>query len=625
MMGSMTSHGVDSRQGRGQGRGRGQGQGQGQNIRQNPTWTPSGPKTDPDGIIYKFCHQLRPEQKLIVQELQDGKDIYVNMGAGGGKTLPIICYWLNSILGLNVLLKRDLSNRELQEGFNNLTKILLDSEDLPKIMFLVPIKSLGIQMQDEFRKAIVILLSQFFTKIIDPDIISFNNYSLMSYMLNRLETYGIRSINNVVYQIKALLRQVGQFDVNNNPDDYKIDELNTRRLQLFDELKNEILIYIKKRTDDLVVKKDGEGTVGNMKTAIVAVTIYQSSVGVIKQLKNVKLIVCDEAHMTQSPSLDQINDTQSKNIAYALYDLLNGIRGKNIQLAFLTGTIHPNSALQFTKYLKKCFKRNFNAPLTLPGKNPATIKVVVDDSLQFQSNWVKILRRHIEKQDYGNLFILYSGPGIERLSEELLNSVGFYPSGSQDNPFAAHKQKKKTTFFSLDDLKTPVNLNDAGRIKHPLLRQCVQHGFAFIHGSKHTKFGPVEGNDKTIVQDLFLHRKISIVIATDAIGVGMNMSAKNMYIAQNEKYADGRGTIQVPLRDLVQLINRVGRMAFKLGFIYTPQKYADEINEAILANPESFHDIGAIKHLACKRKFFSHMFLNMTQYHQFYKDYKKQR
>ena len=527
-MGDVTSHGIDLNQ-----------PGHIQRPRRSRTyrWEDTGPQTDPSGFIYKYCHQLRSEQQEIVKILQSGSDVFINMGAGGGKTMPIVCYWLNSILGLNVLLNKDLTPAQINEGFTKLYRLLFNNNDIEKLLILVPIKALGIQTQDDFIEVFEILLIQFFSKILNNSIINSNNRIEIEHALNHLSNFSIPNLNKHINNIRNLLNQNGQnkFEINNNINDPNIDQFNHQRLILFNNLKTEIFNFIQNRSKALVYRKDGEGSDGDINSAIVYITIYQSSPNLVNKIKNLKLIIGDEAHKNLPTSEFKTDVQQAKQIAKSLYETLNSIKNKDIQLVFLTGTIHPTSAESFIKILNKCFNRKFKKPLNIKSGNRTKISIIGDDSLNFKSKWVKIIIKAINRRDFGNLFILYGGYKIEELSENVLKATGEY-SHNPRNFNSRRKIGQKTTILSMNDLKKPVSLRDAQHIKNQLLRQCLQHGFGFIHSSKNSNFGPVDTEDKKIVQNLFKQRKISFIIGTDAIGVGLNISAKNMYIPEVEKF-----------------------------------------------------------------------------------------
>ena len=55
--------------------------------------------------VQPFCQKMRPFQSDIYNRLVGGQDLYITASPGGGKTLPYVCYWLDTVLILNTSLK----------------------------------------------------------------------------------------------------------------------------------------------------------------------------------------------------------------------------------------------------------------------------------------------------------------------------------------------------------------------------------------------------------------------------------------------------------------------------------------------------------------------------------------
>ncbi len=583
--------------------------------------------TDPDGYIYKFCHKLRADQQEIIKALQSGKDVFVNMGAGGGKTMPILCYWLNNILKLNTFLKRDLNIHERFEMSHIMGKIFYNSKDLPKVLFLVPTKTLAIQTEQEFQQVFNILLLQYFIKSTNVDQLhQINDVNEINNILENLNIVGDGAIRSAVNQYKNILNTyVRQNNTNiiplqnetplrhSNPSQFDLEFIDHTNM-FHKKLSHLIEQNIQRVSQRLCVKKTGEDSGAGIEDSIVAVAIYQSAPSVLKRIKDVKLIICDEAHKIQSSS-EQITDSESKSIANSFYVLMNSVKNMKTQIIMLTGTIHPESAENLTVYLKKCFGRNFIIK-TLPSKNPSIINIITSDELLFKDKQAKIILNLISKRDYGNLFILYSGKGIENLSESVLKLTGKYsPPSDESLVYRGPRRSLRKPIVDKNMFNKPVTSRDAAKIQHPLLRQCVEHGFGFVHSSRNTTFGPVTNEDKNLIQHLFMQKKIAVIIATDAIGVGLNISAKSMYIPINEKFSSH--TMQneeVAIRDVTQIINRVGRGVFSLGYIFTPKKYASQIINAVNSTENSFVKVEAIKKWSlCNAPTFAKIYYRISQ------------
>jgi len=68
----------------------------------------------------------------------------------------------------------------------------------------------------------------------------------------------------------------------------------------------------------------------------------------------------------------------------------------------------------------------------------------------------------------------------------------------------------------------------------------------------------MEDRQKAIVQKLFMGQKLYVLFATDAIGVGANVTSHNLFLPNFNKFEDGTFG-KVNTSSLVQLINRAGR------------------------------------------------------------------
>ncbi len=105
---------------------------------------------DPDlairGIKLRRCDELEGWQRNIFNELTSGRDQYIIAKPGGGKTMPIICYWADKLLGLNVASSRiHVSPSHQNTIVKNLARLIKDPKSIPKMMFMVPVISLAQQ------------------------------------------------------------------------------------------------------------------------------------------------------------------------------------------------------------------------------------------------------------------------------------------------------------------------------------------------------------------------------------------------------------------------------------------------------------------------------------------------
>jgi hypothetical protein len=129
---------------------------------------------------------------------------------------------------------------------------------------------------------------------------------------------------------------------------------------------------------------------------------------------------------------------------------------------------------------------------------------------------------------------------------------------------------------------------DPSRISDPDLRNYVMHGFGYIVRNKENPSDSRSDMDSKIVAKLFSEGKLSWVLATTAVGVGVNIKVRKMYIEDNCIGSRGltRNEISIPI--MAQLLNRTGRNDFDESFIVTTSKGAEKIKTALNATKNTF-------------------------------------
>lgn len=512
------------------------------------------------GIILDRCRSLFPWQQSVVNTLSNGQDIYIQAGTGAGKTLPIECYWSNNILGLNTI---DTHNPNFRDNLSNLFN-LNTLHLVPKLIWLVPIRSLAMEIYNAFRAHFANILAQ---RII------FNQFAL---------------INQIPNAIVQDLPPSGQMPVLTTQMHLPANQQNSVRIA-----EN----YISDHVNNLVALRMEDNPRGNPVVAPVTVAIYESGKMIVPTIKrNLSLVVIDEAHELTPKVLDDYDD-RIVNKVNALYTILDEIEdNRNCRLAFLTGTIHPDSAAHFCTFLNQNFKRNLRTNIQ-GGGNRATIDVIADDSLNNKYDLVNIAADAISKNDWGNVFVLFSTNGIKNMAQSLIEKIA--PKGLDQ---IQNKQKQEFTYrinnpkdrkyipsMSPDFAQSVKIIKEAKDIKDPVLRECVSRGFGYIFRGNANRGDLMDEDDKTIVTNLFKEKKISVLLATDAIGIGVNIDVKKMYIPSVDKYNPNAGGMkEAPLAHLAQVLNRTGRSATPYATIYTPTDNIEYVTQALYSKPEDY-------------------------------------
>ncbi|MFW6242548.1 MAG: DEAD/DEAH box helicase [bacterium] len=567
---------------------------------------------EPQTLSHSYCAQLKPWQTSIVNQLRNGNDLFTIVAPGGGKTLPIICYWIQEILGINLIKKQSKD-----EIFRHLNNLLYNTTRIPKLAYLVPTRTLAQQTTQE----IIDVYANLFTQLV--------NYRLQFWgqdtSQDKLFINWIQKNTRQNYNEKELGLTISQItDSINNPNntikDYNSSMIKTFKYLIIEAINNHInnnLIYI---------QTGGQRSQGNPNNSPVIITIYQSgnSSRILSSIKDAKLIVCDEAHLTQKVSVLTEDPSQAENIALSLYDILKAITGKKSQLVFLSGTQNPSSAVDFAEYLNKHFRRNFNTKTirTTGDRNPANVNVIPDDSLTSQKGIVDNIVSNIKSNDWGNLYVVFSIKQLQTIIEESMKKLGvrnlsnIQNDSSSNMNFQTYMGKRETQYTSPTDIRLQrqdinkqhlqnsqqSNISkDARNIENKFLRECVSHGIGFIarntpqERNVYDKFEMSE-SDKFIIASLFKDRKLKVLLATDAVGIGVNIDVKKLYIPSLEKFSGKTGRMEsIILRDLSQILNRAGRGATPTASVITPSDNVQRVMLSLNLDPDSFESTDFIK------------------------------
>jgi hypothetical protein len=115
-----------------------------------------------------------------------------------------------------------------------------------------------------------------------------------------------------------------------------------------------------------------------------------------------------------------------------------------------------------------------------------------------------------------------------------------------------------------------------------LLYQAVLRGMGVMTGSMHQRH-------KETIQKLFKSGKLPLLFASDALGVGANVKCKHLYIPKLMKM-DGSEFGPLDQSSLVQLINRAGRGAFPVAYVYCSTGDYEHVKKFIEEDPRTTVD-----------------------------------
>jgi len=567
------------------------------------------------GPTVRNCNTLEAWQKQIVNQLNLGRDQYVIARPGGGKTLPIICYWTDSLLGLNSISLNTISlmtgpNLGARNGiFNQLFAYgNINRRDVPKLLILVPVITLAQQTAMEIRRDLANIMMQMYNN--NP------NYYIDLYLRHYMpDSFQINRLATEAYQLR---QEIGYLDTPVNPRLPERDYSNLPRIQEALRATNKSLVSEVERCiahmiDRMVyLRTGGHNPTTRLEDALVYVSIYESAPSFVDRIQSLRLVVIDEAHLIQQSGNIYDDESRSFQISGSLFKVLRSIRGtRDCRLVMLSGTINPTSAGRITRYFNRCFDRNFTEPASAPpdAANRSTLSITVNDNLD-HNGIVNGIVRSVNQREWGQLYVLFSTNRINAIVEDCIKKISIRniesssPGGYEfSNVFSGLGKERQNSqnieLRNVDKLGIPPGTHlQVANITNPLLRQAVLRGIGFIYrnipGNYLEDREKMEMNDtdKTIVAKLFKERKLNVLLATDAVGIGVNIDVKDLYIPGVEKYSSKvKSSVPIALRDLAQIINRAGRGATPIASIQTTTNSVEAVANAIYMNPEDLPDV----------------------------------
>jgi len=566
-------------------------------------------------IFVDNCANLRDWQRDFARRLeQENNDFYILAKPGSGKTAPLICHWVNNILGIKLTQQSINANQQFNNDMVTIIKILTSPHELPQIMWLCPIQALNSNISEDFKtdKFISGIILQFLNKLVKVndrneiilrEINKTNNpeYNVLN-LPDRLIT--IKTIINLMGNISSqqadamgLINMIQSPDVDaSDLDQYNniivreirnhhhVPQQHTESFRL--KLGEFINIYVERCL--VGIKQAGsDSSKRNGRIKPVVISIYESASQIIDDFDNLKLIICDEAQRLQGSS-DLSDKDRARQIAYSMDKVLNHPNSKKSKLVLLSGTVNPKSVHNLMNFLNEAYNRKFkqNSLIISPDRNPSDIHVKPMTSITDLHSQINHIKHSIEINEQKIVWIIFSKSRIM----DIVNSIAV--TGS----YSIYSSKKLTTTKSqnLFNKQNAIEIGNLDKsiqnISDPLLKKAVSNKIGYIFRPDNPTRETM--NDSAIVQYLFKTGKINVLLCTDAIREGMNISVKTMYIPTIYK----NNTNQLRTREameiggLVQLLNRVGRSANITGTIYTSPQFTEEISSVLNADFNQYEE-----------------------------------
>ncbi|MEM4385545.1 MAG: DEAD/DEAH box helicase [Candidatus Anstonellales archaeon] len=273
------------------------------------------------------------------------------------------------------------------------------------------------------------------------------------------------------------------------------------------------------------------------------------------------------------------------------------------RIIIITGSLNRNTCEKLAKAIKSVKGVNTEVlpkaesnELSKIG-NRSKIILVKSDDLTNDNSLFYFIKNRIVSNIKGDLLVLFSKQRIYYLSEKLVKSLPRTLDLSKKvdlNKYATERPVETT-----NDIKNEIIMSRTNRamtmIKefNPFLKECLEHGFGYIIGGVHEKEGILREIDrildqsspeKQLVGDLFSKEIINAVIATDAVGLGVNLKVNSIIIPTIKKF-DGRKISFLDQSSLIQIINRAGRVEGKVAYVITSPSAYDDIRSILSMNP----------------------------------------
>ncbi len=515
-------------------------------------------------IEVDYCASLHPWQQQIVNELRTQQDIYILSQPGSGKTPPVICHWVNNILHIS-------TNPNIPTNDQVLINLLEHPENIPQILWLVPIKNLAANIEQEMIERFTAILLQIINRVCGINKatgeISFPNINPTLSIDNIIDALGKHGDRN---SKQILMNMIGQ---NHSLQTDQIADFKTilgRLVKSF--VSNALVGRIEEKTNTVTIDKRHQ----HYKPCVIS--IYESAKHVIGHLNDLKLLIFDEAQRVQGGTPE--DDIRAQQIGDSVHKVLFNKNGRKAQLIMLSGSTSKVTASNVIHYFNLVYGRKFKGgPYSTPetATNPSDIRVFPLSGLNDPYTQLRIAQTALARGDGGILFIIFGKERINQMIDKLAPTEKGYihPGG-----------KLPTSRGSLYDFKTDVGTitkpGDITDISDERLRRAASNGIGYLYRPIN-EITPQQLHDTMIVQNLFRAGLIKILFATDAVREGINITCKEIYIPTILKPP---GNTEISMDALAQLVNRVGRKPNKYATVYTDPKFIGKISQALSTNPK---------------------------------------
>lgn len=352
----------------------------------------------------------------------------------------------------------------------------------------------------------------------------------------------------------------------------------------------------------------------------IIVATYEKAAEIVKKESNkLSHIIIDEVQELV-PRPRSFNITENLDKYNNLVSIISNASDKS-SLTLMTGSINNESVHRINDYFNRKYARHFKVVPEFDPERPQLNRsqLVLQPLQSISGHTEAVIKRRIElckdiitSGQTNTIFVIFStkltGQGVFRLIQEVIPLVPPRPEISLRNEansdrvtvFINQEKRQRSTntridiagqtvseieylkYFNIDDLyKGGANSTNTATTPDPdnLLFQGVLRGIAPI-------MGKMDQQHKDTIMKLFTQRKINVILATDALGVGANVDCRFLYIPTTSKFNGNKMAI-IDESSLTQLAHRTGRGKFGNGVIYTGIENFEYLNDLIFNDPRS--------------------------------------
>jgi len=263
------------------------------------------------------------------------------------------------------------------------------------------------------------------------------------------------------------------------------------------------------------------------------------------------------------------------------------------QFVLLTGSLSTNSCNELIEILRRVFHKQVTLIQDSAARNRSYIIVEKTSNLNNNNDIIDICKSIIKYRSTNNLIILFSRRNIQFISDRLreqlpdINNIE-YGHNIDYSQFDIQQN-------SLRDVINRYRQRDVTR-EHTIsssssyLLSCLRKGFGFLVGAAKSGSEDLDvTRDRDFVARLFSSGRIYVLLATDAVGVGVSLKVKNLYIPSLKKF-NGQYIDKIDESSLIQLLHRAGRGAFPVAKIICNSEDYDYINNILNSDPSQIPD-----------------------------------